>query len=136
MPERITSVEVAAVMLKEGRYMTISEIMATLTETYPHLENGHTAVTNIVRTFVKSPVASCFSLPGAYPRQYLLTSVTGYLFKIRGNRQVSFEDLPFHSGSKSDLDREQEKNQEVSRLAFQLFNSVTRRRIESGLVAI
>lgn len=136
MSERITSVEVAAVMLKKGRYLTIAEIMAALTEEYPHLENGHTAVTNIVRTFVKSPVASCFSLPEAYPRQYLLTSVTGYLFKVRGNRKVSFDDLPFHSGRKADLNREQEKSQEVSRLAFQLFNSVTRRRLESGLVAV
>jgi hypothetical protein len=136
MSERITSVEVAAVMLKCGRYMTISEIMAALTEAYPELENGHTSVTNIVRTFMKSPSASCFSFPGAYPRMYLLTSVSGYLFKIRGNRQVCYDDLPFHSGSKKDLELENKKSQEVSRLAFNLFNSICRERIASGITIV
>lgn len=136
MSDRITSVEVAAVMLKCGRYMTIAEIMATLTETYPELENGHTSVTNVVRTFMKSQSASCFSLPGAYPRMYLLTSVSGYLFKVRGNRQVCYDDLPFHSGSKKDLELENKKSQEVSRLAFGLFNSICRRRIASGIAIV
>ncbi|WP_312329923.1 hypothetical protein [Atlantibacter hermannii] len=129
MPLRITSVEVANVMLREHRYMTISEIMCALAETYPHLTADHTAVTNVVRTFFKSPFAACLCKPGAYPRQYMLTSVKGYKFKIRGGRQVCFDDLPFNNGTREEKEKEYEKSQALSRMAFEIMNEAVRRRI-------
>ncbi len=131
MSDRITSVEVANIMLQRGYYMTIAEIISALNQAYPELVSEHTTVTNVVRTFLKSPAASCLSLPDAYPRQYLLTSVHGYLFKVRGGRKVCFEGLPFHSGSKQDIERENEKSRMVSRLAFGIFNDLCRRRCPS-----
>lgn len=54
---RITSVEVASIMLRERRYMTISEIMSALVEVYPQMIADHTAVSERRR-------ADQFAYPG------------------------------------------------------------------------
>lgn len=128
MQLRITSVEVASIMLRERRYMTISEIMSALDKAYPHMSADHTAVTNVVRTFFKSPFAVCLSMPNAYPRQYMLTSVKGYKFKIRGGRQICYDDLPFNGGTREEKEKEYEKSQALSRMAFEIMNDSVRRR--------
>lgn len=123
----ISSAEISDLMLRQSRYLTISEITFLARAKYPTLTVTRNQVTNIVRHFMKSQSAHCELEPDSYPHRYYLHDVTGYQFRVRG-RCPDFSRMLVKGTSKATRERQEQQNREVSQMAKQLMDNAVRRR--------
>lgn len=131
MHYRVSSVEVADLLIRRRCYMTVAEVTRLVEENYPKMHVTQGAITNILRTFVKSPFAQCHVDPDAYPRKYKLEAVNGYVFKVRGNRKVNYEGLVVKGATKSELEQREREHSSVRLMARELMDACKRGRMEN-----
>lgn len=125
--EPICSLEVSALMLKEGRYLTINELTEIAKATYPYFKVQFGQVMNIVRTLVSSKFTICEVDTSTYPYRYHLVSLNGYKFKVR-NRNKHFELYSLQNTSKAAIERTERERQILSNLCKHLMDESVRRR--------
>lgn len=131
MQPRVSSVEVADLLIRRRCYMTVAEVTRLVEEHYPKMHVTQGAITNILRTFVKSPFANCHVDPDAYPRKYKLEAVNGYKFKVRGNRRVVYDGLVVRNASKKEVEQREREHMSVCLLARELMDRCQRGRMEN-----
>jgi hypothetical protein len=130
--EPICSLEVSALMLKESRYLTISELTEIARSAYPAFKVQFGQVMNIVRTLVSSKFTICDVDTSTYPYRYHLVSLNGYKFKVR-NRNKHYELYSLQNTSKAAIERAETERQLLSHLCKHLMDeSVRRRGVLSG----
>lgn len=123
----ICSLEVSALMLKEGRYLTFSELTEIAQETYPAFKVQFGQIMSIVRTFVSSKFAICNVDTSTYPYRYHLVSLNGYKFKVR-NRSSHFDLYNLKNNSKAAIERNERERQVLSNLCKHIMDESVRRR--------
>lgn len=131
MRQRVSSVEVADLLIRQRCYMTVAEVTRLVEKKFPHMVVSKGAITNILRTFVKSPCAQCLVDPDAYPRRYMLESVNNYIFKVRGRRKVSYDGLVVRAATKKELEKREREHISVCLMARELMDKCLRGRMQN-----
>lgn len=126
----ISSAEIADLMLRNKRFLTITEVTKIAQESYPDMVVTREKITNIIRHFVRSAHACCEQQFGIYPHKYLLHCLVGYQFKVRG-RSPDFSALKVSNTSKSIRANADDRRREMLTLANKIFARLERERRES-----
>jgi len=125
--ELICSLEVSALMLRERRFLTITELTKIAKKEYPRFRVERGQVMNIVRAFVSSNKALCEVDADAYPHRYFLRSLNGYKFKVR-NRDEHLDIHNLQAPSKASCEVLERERQLLSNLAKNIMDDSARRR--------
>lgn len=128
---QISSAEIADIMLRQDRFLTVTEVTAMATSEYPHLLVTRDRVTNIIRHFVRSARALCESQDGVYPHRYRLHGLYGYQFKVRG-RTPEYDHLMVENTSKAIQERAERERRELFRMVNDLWNNAVKGRKASA----
>ncbi|MDT0178163.1 late promoter activating protein [Enterobacter sp. BRE11] len=132
MQKRVSSVEVADLLIRQQSYMTVAQITCLVQEAYPDMLVNTGIITNILRVFVQSPFAQCNVHPDAYPRQYHLKAMNGYIFKVRGRKEVSYDGLLVESATKQARYAKEQEQRSLCMLARELMDRCQRVRMEKA----
>ncbi|MBM0748948.1 late promoter activating protein [Pantoea eucrina] len=131
MVKKVSSIEVADLLVRNRDYMTVAEVTRLVEAKYPHLLVNPGIITNILRSFVRSPFAQCCVHPDAYPRQYRLDALKGYTFKARGRPDIDYDSLVVTSATKRRLQSKEMELRSVCVMARELMDRCMRGRIEN-----
>lgn len=63
----VSSIEVADLLIHRKDYMTVAKVTKLVETEYPHLVVNTGIISNMLRSFVRSPFAQCRVHPDAYP---------------------------------------------------------------------
>lgn len=132
MEQRVSSIEVADLLIRRRDYMTVAEVTKLVETEYPHLVVNTGIISNILRSFVRSPFAQCRVHPDAYPRQYRLEAMNGYIFKVRGRKDLNYDSLCVESATKRVLLKKEMEQLSICALARELMDMCRRGRIENA----
>ena len=129
----ISSAEVADIMLRQAKYLSITEIMHLARRAYPELEVTRNQITNIIRYFNRdNSKATCSRRDDSHPYRYRLYSVSGYKFKVRG-RRPDFSRLVVKESLCSTLEREELNHRTVVSAATRIWNRFSSRKQTEAL---
>ncbi|WP_333715763.1 hypothetical protein [Pantoea eucrina] len=131
MDKKVSSIEVADLLVRRRVYMTVAEVTRLVGTEYPHLKVNHGIVSNILRSFVRSPFAQCQVHPDAYPRKYRLDAVNGYIFKARGRQDIDYDSLIVASATKRRRQSKEREHLSVCIMARELMDRCMRGRMEN-----
>lgn len=123
----ISSAEIADIMLRQEKSLTVTEVTRLAASEYPQLLVTRDRVTNIIRHFVNSPHAVCEAEHDVYPHQYRLHGLCGYQFKVRGRTPI-FETLIVGNSSKALQEESERKRRKLVNMANQLWNNTVKNR--------
>lgn len=125
--ELICSLEISALMLRERRFLTITELTALAKREFPMFRVERGQVMNIVRALASSNKALCEVNSDAYPHKYFLRSINGYKFKVR-NRHKHFDIHNLQVPNKATSEALEKERQLLSNLAKSIMDDSARRR--------
>lgn len=131
MEQKVSSIEVADLLIRRRDYMTVAEVTKLVETEYPHLVVNTGIISNILRSFVRSPFAQCRVHPYAYSQQYRLEAMNGYIFKVRGRKDLNYDSLCVESATKMVLQKKELEQLSVCALARELMDMCRRGRIEN-----
>lgn len=89
----VSSIEVADLLIHRKDYMTVAKVTKLVETEYPHLVVNTGIISNMLRSFVRSPFAQCRVHPDAYPPHYRLEAMNSYIFKVRGRKHQNYDTL-------------------------------------------
>ncbi|EPL8679424.1 late promoter activating protein [Klebsiella michiganensis] len=124
---QISSAEIADIMLRQRRFLMVSEIVAIASAEYPELTVTRMRVANIIRCLMTSERAVCEIQTQTYPRRYCLHGICGYQFKSRG-RRPEFEHLVVDYTTKSSIEEGEAERRRLVAMANKLWNQSIRSR--------
>jgi hypothetical protein len=126
--EKISSAEIADIMLRQERFLTISEVTIIASSEHPRMLVTRDRVTNIIRHFVQSTFAFCEADRSVYPHRYYLHSLHGYQFKVRG-RIPMYDRLMVKNSTKASMEQAECERRRLVCMANHIWNqSVANRR--------
>lgn len=125
--DKISSAEIADIMIRKDCYLTVTEITTLAKDKYPHLHVSRVNVNNIIRHFVRSSRAICERDDRVYPRKYRLHGLDGYQFKVRG-RTPQFDRLLVKNSNRFIFGKNQTERRELVNMANRLWNEAIKRR--------
>jgi len=131
MDKKVSSIEIADLLIRRRCYMTVAEVTRLVETEYPHLTVNPGIVSNILRSFVRSPFAQCRVHPEAYPRKYRLDAVNGYIFKARGRSDIDYDSLIVASATKYRRQTKEIEQRSVCVMARELMDKCMRGRMEN-----
>jgi hypothetical protein len=131
MDKKVSSIEVADLLIRRRDYMTVAEVTKLVETEYPQLIVNTGIISNILRSFVRSPFAQCRVHPDAYPRQYRLEAINGYIFKVRGRQDIDYGSLCVESATKRHRQSKELEHRSVCVMARELMDMCRRGRIEN-----
>lgn len=131
MDKKVSSIEVADLLVGMRDYMTVAEVTKLVETAYPHLLVNPGIITNILRSFVRSPFAHCWVHPDAYPRQYRLEAISGYTFKARGRQDIDYDSLVVPRGTKRRRQSKEMELRSVCVMARELMDRCMRGRMQN-----
>jgi len=129
MEQKVGSIEVADLLIRRWDYMTVAEVTKLVETEYPHLVVNTGIISNILRSFIRSPFAQCRVHPDAYLRQYRLKAMNVYIFKVRGRKALNYDSLCVESAPKIVLQKKELEQLSVYALARELMDMCRRGRM-------
>ncbi|KKB02662.1 hypothetical protein [Pantoea anthophila] len=132
MEQKVSSIEVADLLIRRKDYMTVAEVTRLVEREYPNLLVNTGIISNILRSFVRSPFAQCRVHPDAYPRQYRLEAINGYIFKVRGRKDLNYGSLCVESATKQVLLKKELDQLSVCAMARELMDMCMRGRMKNA----
>lgn len=129
MEQKVSSIEAANLLIRRRDYMTVAEVNKLAENEYPHLLVNTGTVSNILRTFVRFSFAQCRVQHDAYPRQHRPEDMNGYIFKVRGRKDLNYDTLCVESATKRVLQKKEMEQLSVCALARELMDMCRRGRM-------